>query len=544
MDSIESAPNLVEAKPESMAWLWLSFGQVWLFVSAYSLLVIGIRDALFLTVILGSVIGWVYLVARRMWRLRTEWDDEGMALMPLKGRWVKPLRLLWSEVVEVRPLALRPGGWVIRLDRPRKFWTFRPRPRKVIIQPALVRDPRFMEALWAHVPEERFREPSKGRWRERVRNLLPYVVLLGCGAVVWSLLRFREGGEVSYFVITITAFVGFWAGAMAVIFFYGESTLGGLIGGCLAAFIFVEHRIILLAVLAGRNDVVAGSLGLIAGLLLGAALLMLIAGRKGRPRLALFYYAAGIAGLLIGVWAFGGVSGMKVAEGSLPMLGDTWTPSSDGFVIVEKDDRDLSDTPTTLRWYSADLQPGNELALPVNPRQIVVGEECAVCRLSYEDHYELYLLPRRSGNARLLDSGEALWWMTAAPDRSEVFYRFEEMPPEMWRVYNLKDNSTREVRLPEGLKAGKQDEAEERFAVSGSGLMNIVSVFDRKRGKTLRLNRMSGMTMSLRVRPSPDGRRLLYTGVEWRPEGGLFVWERSGEEILRFKSAVYELDVE
>ena len=71
-----------------------------------------------------------------------------------------------------------------------------------------------------------------------------------------------------------------------------------------------------------------------------------------------------------------------MADGSFPMRGDPWTLSGDGFLLVEKDEMDLSDAPTAVRWYSADLQPGNELTLPLNPRQIVVGDECAVCRLS------------------------------------------------------------------------------------------------------------------------------------------------------------------
>jgi hypothetical protein len=647
----EEAPkggvSVAEARPDRMTWLWLFFGQVFLFMAAYGLIVEGIMGAMLTAAVMAFAIGWAYVITLFLLRVRAEWDDDGVVLKARNGTWLKPLLFLWSEVVEARPSGMMPGAWVIRLDRPHKFLAFRPQPRKIVIQPALGRDPRFVEALRSHVAGDRFHEEEKRFWKhlKEARKVLPYVVIFCCGVVVWSLFRCMKGAGGSPFNIAgvMAAGLGYWIGSMAVIFYYGESPLGGLMSGCLCAFLFVEHRVVLLAALAGRNDVAAGSLGLTAGLLAGAALLMFVAGRKGRLRLAPVFYVFGVAGLLAGLWGFGGVSGAKVGKGSLPRSGNPWTPSGDAFFIVEKNELDVSETPTAVRWYSADLRPGIPSMLPITPDRVAVGEEYAFCTLSFDDRDDLYLVQRGGGDAALVDSGKDLWNLVASPDRSALLYRFEEMPPESWRLFEVANNGTREVQLllpasdirqlrwlkdgslqwierkepadektlkagaslcvfrtwklgapepstryvsaepwlsshvsadgnraafqrwddktnqwewaavnlsekpptiaaVEGWEAVENRWGNDRFVVSGVTFLDTRSIVDRESGKSFRLN--GGGAMVSHVEFSPDGRRLLYTGVQWTPEGGLLAWKRSVEGILQFKSVVYVLEMD
>ena len=357
----------------------------------------------------------------------------------------------WDEVARVtRCIFVRRDFLKVRLNRQRRFWTFRSQPpREVFLSRELWTNERFIEALRHHVPPENIRPDALEAGRLPMWVLPTFgSILLACSATVAAstILMLCEAPISAYpAVLGVMAccFVG-WAACSAAL--GTDSTVGGAVAGALSACALLQLPLFLYALLGGGLRVLVAGLGAATSLLLGAALIV-FAGERARGYHVGLFYLLGIVGFAVGWLGYDGIPSKPVGEGGIIL--HAWTVDGDGFVMCRPYE-DVEET--ALQWYSADGEPERTVTLPATGFVCAVGRDVALFRVRGEDQGQVYALPRRGGGLRLLASAYALADVRVSPDGRQcvVATREHDEGPLLAATLILPDGEIEKFPLPPG----------------------------------------------------------------------------------------------
>ena len=353
---------------------------------------------------------------------RALFDREGMTLPPRRtGRMgARPVHFRWDEVLEVR----RASRWKscvlqLRLDRPRKFWTFSPQQQNLVTVPKGIHaNPLFAEAIRAHVPAERIH--GELAYDERLSLSARYwwvfvPVILACAVATAGCSFAIIRGE-NFLAVLSAAIIALIIGAMAVALCASHAPAAfGLVAGILYTFAFLSCTSVIVAFYFPIGQAgIAGYLGAATGTLAGAAI-MVIKGRKsGGWRYAGATFVLAAVGFWCGWTGFHQVSEVCVGVGSLDYR-SPWTPKGDAFWITEGDSFASLDEPAAVCWYSRDLKLERRAVLPGRARALAVGEEAALLSVNGKPDDHLWLVPRNA-EPRVVDEAPYFGYGVISPD--------------------------------------------------------------------------------------------------------------------------------
>jgi len=408
--------------------------------------------------------GAFYLFTERYAKLRRAlFDREGMTLLPrVVGRLsTRPLHFRWDEVLEVRRPFFRIDGPIrLRLNRPRKFWTFRPRQQQnvILVPRGIWTEPQFAEAIRDYVPAERihaglaFDEShslSARYWRVfALVFLLCAAVNAGCS---FAIIR----GE-SFIGTLQAALPALVIGALAITLCAVRAPAAfGLVAGLLDTFPLLSLAGIFLAFFfPGGMALFVGVLGAAAGALAGAALMVINGRKSGAWRYAGATFLLAAAGFWCAWAGFHQISAIRLGIGRLD-YGNPWTPTGDAFLMTEGDYSGISDKPTTVCWYSRDLKPERRAVLPGSARALAVGQDAALLCVIGELDKQLWFVPRRS-ELRFIEKAPSFEEGRISPDSRRALISIWNAPrdPLAWQICDLETGKVEPVNLPLPLKDG------------------------------------------------------------------------------------------
>jgi hypothetical protein len=450
-DSPESAAagtvQFVETNRLDLTTLLFAGGPPAVVLSLAILVFGGVKPVLEINGEVFAFIALVLIISRWTEFCRAEWDDRRVILKKRNGR-SRPFELAWCEIKRVSRFGGKSSALTLQLDRPRRWWALRAN-HSVVIPSGLVWQPAFLEALKKHVPIERFHKnvfPSDKVIRRR-RLLSSRMFLLAAAAIVvsmvWSVLnqyKFLPPMAVTA-AVTVMATMSLSALVVndrlkALVIGSGYSICGGFVG------------LFLLTIVTGNAHRPFVLMGVLAGLLAGIALAVLFRSLSTFSK-GMVVCVTTIAGLFAANVAYNGIAPLRVAEGVLPTCDSPWTSSGDGFLAYEWPFDYSLNRPKTLRWYSAEGKPGHTVRTPSEPSRLKIGQDGAVGYIRTKDgRAEYVLLPRRSGDMTVLNSGDENGGSILSTDGQEVLYRYKEMPERTWRLCDIATGRLREVQLP------------------------------------------------------------------------------------------------
>jgi len=450
----------IVAKRQFALWGMLPFVMPIAFGVVVVFLIWGIRAALYLLPIAIAGVSFNLFTARYIELRRALFDREGMTLLPRgTGRLSKrPVHFRWDEVVEVRRLLLWKDGPIqLRLNRPRKFWTFRSRPKNSILVPkGIWTDPQFAEALRTYVPVERIHAELAGGERlslsARYWWVLVLVILL-CAVVAAGCSFAMIHGE-SFMDIILVAPIVLVIGELAMKLCADRAPAAfKLVEGLCNTFWFLMPASICLTLFFPDGPaLLAGCLGVVAGALVGAAV-MVINGRKSRGWLyagATFLLSA--AGFWCGWAGFHKITGVRVGVGSLDYR-SPWTPGGDAFLMTEGAYPGNSDKPTTECWYSSDLKLERRVILPGSAHVLAIGQEAALFKVFGEPDAQLWCVPRHA-DPQVIDKAPSFGNGSISPDSRHALISIGDAQGETraWKIFDLATGRIEPVNFPVPLK--------------------------------------------------------------------------------------------
>jgi hypothetical protein len=362
--------------------------------------IVGATVLSLLGILAGSFI--VFGIRYREFR-RALLDSDGATVRPRGGGWLsaRPVHFRWEEVLEAREMSFR--RMRLRLDRPRKFWTFHRQPKRAVrIPEGIWANQQFAEALRAHVPPERVRAgqafDERLSWSARHRRLLTAVMLLCAATASYGFLISPGERFMAHLLLTVALEYVVVLAAIALCVDHAPPAFK-VAAGFLAALALLAPRVFLLAMFYPQHvRLIIGYWGTFAGALLGAALMVII-GKRYRG-----WRYTGLNLLLAAVgfcctWASSSqVTSVRIDVGGLGYT-SPWTPKGDAFLMTEGD----SDTERTLCWYSSDLQLERRAGLASSSQRLAIGEEAALFRIGREQDSQLLFVPRHS-EQRVIDT--------------------------------------------------------------------------------------------------------------------------------------------
>lgn len=460
----KAPPVEVTSEPRFYIWLVPLLGLMWV-VSCVGLLVLGgLCNIIGVTPLLAGVGVFIVFIDRCRTCRVAELTDEGLTLRPLRRSRLgaSPFHFGWGEVKEMkRPtlLGVEKGPVRVTLDRPHPFWTLKfPAKRRVWVPDDIARSPQFVELARKHVPAENIRagslsvDPGKER---RLRLLAGAAAGIAALVIAWCAVRLGLGIGGFWPPVFLVWFVAIGAGAFArgALQEPAPRWALGFLWGTANAVVFLITPVLLIAFVSGNADILVASMGAAAGFLLAGAFPLL----RGRPLLpsgAVLCYALALIGGVVGYLGYGGIPSTRVSSGTLPYITAPWTPRGDAFVVLQPtpDSSDNAEpTPTTVRWYSADLTPGHQMALPGYPYVRCVGADAALVMTGPskpERNRELWWLPRRSGEARCLLAADRLDFFAMDLPGKTAIIRVENGGRQEWQRCDLARGEIAPADLP------------------------------------------------------------------------------------------------
>lgn len=428
MSDIETGQEApaVEIRPEPQLHLWLVpwAGQIWLGICVPLLVFSGLREIVRLTPLFAAAVACIVVIDLYCTHRATTLSDDGVILHPLR-RWRferTPSQFGWSEVKEIRRSAFPgPGNSpiLVMLDRPHTFWTLKPPETRVWIPDGVARSPCFIELARKHVPAANISgdalsgEPGGGGGLSLLSRA---VIGISALTVAGCAVRLGLGVGGLGIAVLLVGIAAAGVGGRASSALLGPTT--NWAAGCL--FGTASGVAILLVPLwatvgfGGSASFFVGAMAAAAGFLFAVACLTPRA-PPVRPRRAGLCYAFALIAGVVGYLGYGGIPRTRVAIGELSYVITPWTPTGDAFLVFRpSSDRYHGSTKqvsTKVRWYAADLTPGNQLDLPGYPRLRCVGADAALVTIAPSkrgEPSELWWLPRQSGKARRLLAADSL----------------------------------------------------------------------------------------------------------------------------------------
>jgi hypothetical protein len=428
----------------------------------FDFLILGILGAICRAALFIGCLSFVLFAVRTWPRRRALFDGEGMTLLARGiGRLgARPFHFRWDEVVEVRETSLW-KGWAIRLrlNRPRKFWTFRSRPKNSILVPkGIWTDPRFAEALRAHVPAERIHADLASVERPLLAARYAWVLVLAmllCAAVAagcsFTAFHFESLIGVSLRLILELAIIN-----VAILLCVDHAPLAfKVVAGFLITFAFRAATTSMLELVFPLGlRVTAGYWGAAAGALVGAAM-MAIKGRKSHSwRFAGAPFLLAAAGFWCGWAGFHQIPGVRVGVGSLGYF-NPWTPKGDAFLMIECEYSLKSDqAPCTLCWYSSELKLERRVVLPADAGLRVIGQEAALIVAGGKPDARLWFVPRHA-EPRVIDKAPYFGrGCKTSPDFRRTLIPTGDAQGETsaWKICDLAAGKIEPVNFPVPLK--------------------------------------------------------------------------------------------
>ncbi len=451
--SPQPGETVVRAAPSRHWGGWVSLIPTWVAMAVGILLFASVSWLVILTALMLGGVLLARVFERHVRGGVLAFNEDGVVVRPasiwrLRG---KTVSFRWDEVEQVgRGIFVRHDFLKVRLNRQRRFWTFRRQPpREVLLPREWWTDERFIEALRHHVPPENISLDAleAGHLPVWVRPTFGTILLACFAAVAVTIVLMLSESPVSGFAAMVTilacCFVG-WAACSGAL--GADSTVGGAVAGALSACALIQLPLFLYALLGGGLRVLVAGLGAATSLLLGAALIV-FAGERVRGYHVGLFYVLGIVGFAVGWLGYDGIPSKRVGEGGILLY--AWTADGDGFVTQ----RSLEDAEeTVLQWYSADGEPERAVTLPAKGFVCAVGRDVALFRVRGEDEGQVYTLPRRGGGVRLLASAYAVADVRVSPNgrRCVVATREEDGGPLLVATLPLPDGEIEQHPLPPG----------------------------------------------------------------------------------------------
>ena len=423
----------------------LPLGMPYVFFVVGAFVMWGIRDLLILIIVCPIA----FLIDRYLKPCRARFDNEGMTLLwrgvgRLRAR---PFHFRWDEVLEIR----RPSFWYewavkTRLNRPRKFWTFRRQPKNSIKVPkSMWTRPQFVEAIRLHVPAERITADLAGDGGHpspaRSRFIGTVIFLCAAAAAGCSLALIHDGSFMQIFLVATSALL---IGALAMSFyvFPGAAALGLVAGflNTLPFLVLIDFAAVLF--IPGGQKLLAAGLGAAAGALLGAAIMVI----KGNGPHAWRFAGATLLLTALGFscgWAgFRQVAGTRAGFGGLSYE-SPWTPQGDAFLLV--------DEPRTVCWYSSDLKLERRDVLPDSASLVALGQEAALFRVHSLQGAQLWFVPRHA-EPRVIDEAPFFLEGKLSPDSRHALIPIRIQVGDgavtVWEICDLTTGQIEPVNFP------------------------------------------------------------------------------------------------
>jgi len=419
----------------------------------------GVGAALGTMLVLLLVWGFVEVTSEYTDLLRARIDEEGVTLLPRRPSRLsrRALRFRWEEVLEVR----RPFwganrakfGLVIRLSRPRKFWTLRAlAANTALVAAAIGQNPQFIEALRRHVPAERIRPnaldagcPSLSATRARVLALVVFCCAMGVG---WGAMAVATGEQ--FIAAGMTAMVSLFIGVLVTILFVpAVSPALEIWTGILNALLLSMSMIMIGAILFPNGVPYAiAALGGGAGILLGIGLSLLLRNRlRAWGQIALVGILA-MAGSAWGWFSVQDLTGVRVGDGSLSYI-DPWTPQGDAFITIEPGWRETVKEPVNLCWHSSDLTEQSCAKLPPDSRVVAVGQRAALVVSRADENNTLWWAPR-DAEPRAIGDAPGYAQTILSPNRRLTLIRprNDECKTTSWQLCEIDEGNRLTLQPP------------------------------------------------------------------------------------------------
>jgi len=417
--------------------------------------------------------GWL---DRRMGYTHATITADGITLRPSKRGFPKAQHFAWATVRHVKSVRFPGFGLLaIRLDAP--SWLRRVFEGGVNLRRELWTRPEFVQAIRQYVPAERIRrgalDPPPDELSLRYRVIVAAVLLGGVLSMAGFLLHGVTPPDFSNPTTPTLPWV-YWL-LLPVPLCPFPLVLLGYPGGirrayvCFAplVFIHVPFRLAFMgSFIHGNYPLSRGCYGMVAGLFIGLALVVLVARRTIRWRSVFFAYGLAGAGFVAGFVSHPGLPMTLVGSGTLPHVATAWTPNGDGFVLLGSGtDRpvclDLLETPSTITWYDARLRRERTRSLPAERYrygQLIVGQNFVLYRHrspTEGDPDSITLLPRGEGEPRTVFEADGLGHVRHSPLRRYALFSSyaaddEEDDPGELHMIDLVTGETQPLVLPAG----------------------------------------------------------------------------------------------
>ena len=415
----------------------------------------GITDTVYISLFEFAVVLFVFLGCRYAESRRVLFDREGMTFLARGiGRLrAPPFHFRWDEVAEIRPAML--GTMRLRLNRPRKFWTFRSQPKNSIWVPKRIRtEPQFTEALRTFVPAERIRAElvfdERLSWSARYGWTLAPVMLLcaaaaaGCGSVAFRSLEF----------MVFLARCGLGLVILALVMLLRRSADRArpalvVVAGLLFTFTLLMSSTAMAALLLPRGlKLATGYWGALAGALIGSAIMVIHGRKRGGWRYAGATFLLAAAGFWCGWAGFHGVAATCLGTGWF--YRSPWTPNGEAFLWTGVAHSGSPERQLTVRWYSSDLKLEHRAVLPVDAFLIAVGQEAALFYANRKEGSQLWFVPRHA-EARVIDTATYFGYRNMiSPDcRHALIADWDRRGNILaWKICDLETGAVEPVNFP------------------------------------------------------------------------------------------------
>jgi len=415
----------------------------------------GITDTVYISLFEFAVVLFVFLGCRYAESRRVLFDREGMTFLARGiGRLrAPPFHFRWDEVAEIRPAML--GTMRLRLNRPRKFWTFRSQPKNSIWVPKRIRtEPQFAEALRTFVPAERIRAElafdERLSWSARYGWTLAPVMLLcaaaaaGCGLVAFrsaEFMGFLARCGLGLVILALVMLLRRSAGRVRPAFV--------LVAGLLFTFTLLMSSTAMAGLLLPRGlRLVAGYWGALAGALIGAAIMVIHGRKRSGWRYAGATFLLAAAGFWCGWAGFNGVAATCLGTGGF--YRSPWTPNGDAFLWTGVASSGSLDKQRTVRWYSSDLKLERRAVLPIDAFLIAIGQEAALFYAGGKQGAQLWFVPRQA-EARVIDTASYFGhYNRISPDSRRILIsiRDAQWKTQAWKICDLETGTVEPVNFP------------------------------------------------------------------------------------------------
>lgn len=431
-----SAPIEIAARPQWLLPFLLGVIPIGGALLVGMVLLSGVFHAFIVLAFLCIAMALIFSVTRWVAWSRLWIDDDAVTLGPYRDppflRRPRRLRFTWSEVKCVRAsgafLGRNARGLTIVLNRHVAFETMQRHPTrkiivlgdpwfKVLIPAELGRDPRFIDAVRAHVPSDRI---ALGALRSTLPPF-PYPRILGGAYAILALLagwiawRLSDGDYTS--LVGWVAIVTLGLMALVQSFSVGIERAEVMVSHGAGHMIMVaSSSLLMLSLFAPLRAAGPAAAGGTAAMFLCLSALVLVPSRRRAWQRATSVCAAFAIGAVAGWFSYTGICGKPVCEGE--MRGDAWTPDGAHF-LLHLTPHTLTST-NTVQWFTRDGRADAVAVVPGAFWTDVMSSSGAIVRGTLDttkgSPRALWFVPI-AGKPQMLLSGERIGASGSWPNR-------------------------------------------------------------------------------------------------------------------------------